>query len=128
MPGKEEVRYTKTHEWVFIEGDEATIGISDHAQEEMGDVVFVELPKPEQKIEKEKPCAVVESVKSAFDIYAAIAGEVTVINEKLEDDPALINTSPLEDGWLYKVKISNQADFNDLMDYSAYQEFIKESA
>ncbi|MEA3306419.1 MAG: glycine cleavage system protein GcvH [Elusimicrobiota bacterium] len=128
MPGKDEVSYTKTHEWVFIEGDNATIGISDHAQREMGDVVFVELPKIAQNLEKEKPCAVVESVKSAFDIYAAVTGEVTAINDKLEDDPALINTSPLEEGWMYKIKLTNSDELNDLMDFTAYQEFVKESA
>ncbi len=128
MPKQDEIKYTKTHEWIFIEGENATIGISEHAQGEMGDVVFVELPKMDQKLEKEKPCAVVESVKSAFDIYAPLGGYVKAINDKLEDDPALINTSPLEEGWMYKIKITNADEAKDLMDFAAYQEFVKQSA
>ncbi|MBU2531041.1 MAG: glycine cleavage system protein GcvH [Elusimicrobia bacterium] len=128
MPKQDEIKYTKTHEWIFVEGENATIGISEHAQEEMGDVVFVELPKMDQKLEKEKPCAVVESVKSAFDIYAPASGEVTAVNDNLDGDPALINTSPLEEGWMYKIKLNNPEEINDLMDFAAYQEFIKQSA
>ena len=127
MPKPEEVKYTKTHEWVSP-GAEAAVGISDHAQHEMGDVVFVELPKVGQKLEKEKPCAVVESVKSAFDIYAPVSGEVTAINEAVTGDPALLNQAPLEGGWLFKLKTSNPAEGATLMDWAAYQEFIKQSA
>ncbi len=128
MPKQDEIKYTKTHEWIFVEGENATLGISEHAQGEMGDVVFVELPKIDQKLEKEKTCAVVESVKSAFDIYAAASGNVTAINDKLEDDPALINTSSLEEGWMYKIKLTNPDDLKNLMDFAAYQEFVKQSA
>ena len=127
MPKSEEAKYCKTHEWVHL-GAEATVGISDHAQHEMGDVVFVELPKVGQKLEKEKPCAVVESVKSAFDIYAPISGEVTAVNDAVAGDPALLNQSPLENGWLFKMKPANPAEADALMNWTAYQEFIKQSA
>jgi glycine cleavage system H protein len=127
MSKPEELKYTKTHEYVHP-GAEATVGISDHAQHEMGDVVFVELPKVGQKLEKEKPCAVVESVKSAFDIYAPLSGEVTAVNEAVTGEPALLNQSPLENGWLFKIKPSNPADTDGLMDWNAYQEFVKQAA
>ncbi|MBI4655869.1 MAG: glycine cleavage system protein GcvH [Elusimicrobia bacterium] len=127
MPKAEELKYTKTHEWLFIEGNTAVAGLSEHAQKEIGDVVFVELPKKGRKVEKEKPCAVVESVKSAFDIYAPVSGEITELNESLNSEPALINQSPLENGWLFKLKISNPDETDSLMDYSSYQEFIKQN-
>ena len=126
MPKPEEARYTKTHEWIHL-GPEAAVGISDHAQHEMGDVVFVELPKVGQKLEKEKPCAVVESVKSAFDIYAPVSGEVTAVNDAVTGEPALLNQSPLENGWLFKMKPSNPAEGETLMDWTAYQDFVKQS-
>ena len=121
----EELKYTKTHEWTHP-GAEAAVGISEHAQHEMGDVVFVELPKVGQKLEKEKPCAVVESVKSAFDIYAPISGEVTAVNEAVTGEPALLNQSPLDKGWMFKLKPANPAEAETLMDWAAYQEFIKQ--
>ena len=127
MSKPEELKYTKTHEYVH-HGAEAVVGISDHAQHEMGDVVFVELPKVGQKLEKEKPCAVVESVKSAFDIYAPVSGEVTAVNDAVVGEPALLNQSPLEKGWLFKLKPSNPAEAETLMDWAAYQEFVKQSA
>ena len=127
MPKPEEVKYTKTHEWIHP-GAEATVGISDHAQHEMGDVVFVELPKVGQKLEKEKPCAVVESVKSAFDIYSPVSGEVTAVNEAVTGEPALLNQSPLENGWMFRIKPSNPSEVDALMDRNAYQEFIKQSS
>jgi glycine cleavage system H protein len=126
MPKQEEARYTKTHEWIALEGDQALVGVSDHAQHEMGDVVFVELPKMSQKLEKDKPCTVVESVKSAFDIYAPVAGEVSAVNTAVTGDPAIINQSPLEKGWLFRMKVANPADFKTLMDWNTYQEFIKQ--
>ena len=128
MPKPEEARYTKTHEWIAIEGDQALVGVSNHAQNEMGDVVFVELPKISQKLEKDKPCTVVESVKSAFDIYAPAAGEVSAVNTAVTNDPALINQSPTDKGWLFKMKLNNPDDINLLMDWTAYQEFIKQNA
>jgi len=127
MSKPEELKYTKTHEYVHP-GAEATVGISDHAQHEMGDVVFVELPKVGAKLEKEKPCAVVESVKSAFDIYAPVSGEVTAVNDAVTGEPALLNQSPLEKGWLFKLKPSNPAEAETLMAWPAYQEFVKQAA
>jgi glycine cleavage system H protein len=127
MPNPEEVKYTKTHEWISP-GPEASVGISAHAQHEMGDVVFVELPKVGQKLEKEKPCAVVESVKSAFDIYSPVSGEVTAVNEAVTGEPALLNQSPLDNGWMFKIKPSNPAEAETLMAWPAYQEFVKQAA
>ena len=127
MPKPEEVKYTKTHEWISA-GAEVAVGISDHAQHEMGDVVFVELPKVGQKLEKEKPCAVVESVKSAFDIYSPVSGEVTAVNDAVTGEPALLNQAPLEGGWMFKLKPSNPAEAEALMNWTAYQEFIKQAA
>ena len=123
-----DLKYTKSHECVRVSGDTATVGISDHAQHEMGDVVFVELPKVGQKLEKEKPCAVVESVKSAFDIYAPVSGEVTAVNDAVTGEPALLNQSPLDKGWMFKMKPSNPAEGETLMNWTAYQEFVKQSA
>lgn len=128
MPKAEELKYTKTHEWLHIAGSEGTIGLSEHAQKEMGDIVFVELPKPGRKLEKDKPCAVVESVKSAFDIYSPLNGEVVAVNEAVSGDPALINQSPLEGGWLFKVKADNPAEADGLMNFAAYGDFLKQNA
>ena len=128
MPKPEEVKYTKTHEWVAVNGQEATVGLSDHAQHEMGDIVFVELPKPARNVEKEKPCAVVESVKSAFDIYAPVSGLISALNDEVTKDPALINQSPMDKAWLFKIKLSDAAQVKDLMDWNAYQEFVKQNA
>ena len=128
MPKQEEVKYTKTHEWVFVQGQEAVIGLSEHAQHEMGDIVFVELPKAAQAVEKEKPCAVVESVKSAFDIYAPVSGQISALNDEVAKDPALINQSPMDKAWLFKIKLSSPDQVKELMDWAAYQEFVKQSA
>ncbi|HBB66395.1 MAG: glycine cleavage system protein H [Elusimicrobia bacterium GWA2_56_46] len=128
MPKQEEVKYTKTHEWISVQGEEATVGLSEHAQHEMGDIVFVELPKPARNVEKEKPCAVVESVKSAFDIYAPVSGQISALNDEVTKDPALINQSPMDKAWLFKIKLSDAAQIKDLMDWNAYQEFVKQNA
>ncbi len=125
MPKPEECRYTKTHEWIFIEGQTGTAGLSDHAQHEITDVVFVELPKTGKAVEQGKPCAVVESVKAAFDFYAPMSGETVQVNEAVKNDPSLVNKSPHEDGWFFKIKISNPAEVSALMDFAAYQEFLK---
>ena len=121
----EELKYAKSHEWIKI-GEEAIVGVSDFAQHEMGDVVFVELPKVGQTVEKNKQCAVVESVKSAFDINAPVSGVITEVNSAVESDPALLNQSPLENGWLFKMKPANPADEADLMSWEQYQVFIKQ--
>lgn len=128
MPKQEELKYTKTHEWLYVRGSEGTVGLSDHAQHEMGDIVFVELPKADQAVEKEKQCAVVESVKSAFDIYAPVSGQISALNDEAAKDPALINQSPLDKAWLFKIKLSDPDQAKGLMDWAAYQEFVKQNA
>lgn len=122
---KEELKYTKTHEWVSIEGDIATVGVSDFAQQEMGDIVFVDLPKNQAILEKGKQACVVESVKSAFDIYAPISGKVIEVNNELSNDPAKINQDPYGNGWIFKIKVKDLSEINDLLNYKEYEEFIK---
>jgi glycine cleavage system H protein len=119
-------RYTKEHEWVNVEGGVATIGITDYAQTELGDVVFAELPKVGAKLEAGKSFGNVESVKAVSEIYAPVAGEVTAANEDLTKTPELINSDPHGKGWLVKVKLANAADVNSLMDAAAYEAFIAE--
>jgi len=125
---KEELKYTQTHEWIKIEGDTGIIGITDYAQQQMGDIVFVELPKVGLKLEKEKQACVVESVKSAFDIYSPVNGEVIEVNNSLSNDPAKINQDPYGEGWIFKIKISNPSEVNSLMSYSQYEEFLKKQS
>lgn len=104
---REDLRYTKSHEWVKLEGDTATIGITDYAQHELTDIVFVELPKVGDTFEQEDEFGVVESVKSVSELYAPIAGEVVAVNEQLEDAPELINESPFDDGWIMKLRLDD---------------------
>ena len=115
--------FTDEHEWLDIEGDTATVGITDYAQEQLGDIVFVELPEVGSMIDKGKDAAVVESVKAASDVYAPISGEVMEANENLEEDPALVNTSPEEDGWFFKMTIGDKSELEGLMDAKAYKSF-----
>mgnify|MGYP001098187744 CR=1 FL=1 len=122
---KEELKYTKTHEWIKIDGEIAIVGVTDFAQTQMGDIVFVDLPKIGIKVEKEKQACVVESVKSAFDIYSPITGEIIEVNNDLSNDPAKINQEPYGNGWIFKIKILNPSEVNDLMSYSEYEEFVK---
>lgn len=117
-------RYTKEHEWVAAEGGVATIGITDYAQHELGDVVFVELPKPGAKIETGKSFGTVESVKAVSEIYAPAAGEVLEANTTLADAPEKINTDPHGSAWLIKVRLTNPAELNGLMDAAAYAAYI----
>lgn len=120
-----DIRYTKEHEWIRLDGDIATVGISGYAQEKLGDVVFVELPEKGRKVERGKEAAVVESVKAASEIYAPLSGEVVEVNEKLNDEPALVNSSPLDRGWFLKLKVADKGELGELMDEAAYQEFVK---
>lgn len=120
----EELRYAESHEWARVEGDSATVGITDHAQAELTDVVFVELPKVGQKIEVGKNCAVVESVKAASDIYAPLSGEVTAVNEEVAKNPALVNTDPYGKGWFFKVKLANASEVGNLKTASGYRTLI----
>ena len=113
-------RFTEDHEWIGVDGDTATIGITDHAQEQLGDLVFVELPEIGRALKKGEEAAVVESVKAASDVYAPVSGEVTAINEELSGDPALVNREAEAGGWLMKVKLSDPAELDALMDRDAY--------
>jgi glycine cleavage system H protein len=117
-------RYSKEHEWVTVEGDVATIGITDHAQEQLGDVVFVELPHSGKTLSKGDEAAVVESVKAASEVYAPLAGEVVEVNGALEGAPATVNEDAQGKGWFMKLKLDNPADVNELMDEAAYKEFL----
>jgi len=121
-------RYTKDHEWIATSGDTATIGITDYAQHELGDVVFVELPKPGAKIEAGKSFGTVESVKAVSEIYAPASGEVLEANGGLHDTPEKINTEPHGAAWLIKIKLANPADVKGLMDAPAYEAYITEKA
>ena len=116
--------FTDEHEWIDVEGDTATVGITDYAQEQLGDIVFVELPSVGTMLDKGGDAAVVESVKAASDVYAPISGEVTEGNAALEDDPALVNSSPEEDGWFFRMTISDKDELEGLMDDKAYKTFV----
>ena len=118
------LRYANSHEWVLLDGDIATVGISDHAQEELTDVVFVELPPVGKTVDVGDPTAVVESVKAASDIYAPVSGEVVEVNDAVEADPALVNTDPYGKGWIFKLKVKNAAQLDDLLDATGYESVI----
>ncbi|MBY0234354.1 MAG: glycine cleavage system protein GcvH [Burkholderiaceae bacterium] len=122
------IKYTNDHEWVQIEADNiVTVGITVHAQDALGDVVFVDLPTVGTTFAAHDVAGVVESVKAAADVYMPVSGEITEVNEALRDDPALANTDPLKDGWFFKVKLSNAAELDGLMDGTAYDELVKNS-
>lgn len=116
--------YTDEHEWIEVEGDVATVGITEYAQEQLGDIVFVELPEVGAELGQGDDAAVVESVKAASDVYAPVSGTVTEGNEALEEEPGLVNSSPEEDGWFFKLMLSDKSELNDLMDADAYQKFV----
>ena len=120
-----EVRYTDQHEWVRVEGGEATIGITKFAAEQLGDVVFVELPDAGRKVGAGGEAAVVESVKAASEVYAPLSGEVTAANSALADEPAKVNADPEGDGWFFKLKLDNAGEFAKLMTRAQYDEFVK---
>ena len=119
-------KFTKDHEWIDVEGDIARIGITNYAQEQLGDVVFVELPEAGSQFQQGNDAAVVESVKAASEVYAPVSGEIVEPNTKLEDDPALVNQDPTESGWFFTMKVSNPDELNDLMDEAAYADYVKE--
>ncbi|HEY4114812.1 MAG TPA: glycine cleavage system protein GcvH [Rhizomicrobium sp.] len=120
-----EVRYTDQHEWVRIDGDEATIGITKYAADQLGDVVYVELPEPGRSLGQGGEAAVVESVKAASEVYAPIGGEVTEANAAVASEPAKVNADPEGEGWFFKVKIADQAEVAKLMTLGAYNDFLK---
>lgn len=124
----EGLRYTKEHEWIKIEGEIGTVGITDFAQHQLTDIVFVELPHVGRKAEHMKPLAVVESVKSVSDIFAPVSGEVVEVNENLKKSPETINKDPFRDGWMIKIKIHNKKELENLMTKKQYDEFIKKGA
>jgi len=115
-----ELKYTKSHEWVAVDGDSVTIGISDHAQDLLGDMVFIELPEVGTTFSAGDECAVVESVKAASDVYSPVAGEVTEVNENLVDSPETVNSDPYQAGWLFKMKLADAGQLDGLLDADAY--------
>ena len=117
--------FTKEHEWIRVEGDQATVGISDHAQEALGDIVFAEVPDAGKQLSKGQEAAVVESVKAASDVYAPVSGEVTESNPAIADDPAIINRDAEGEGWFFKLRLSDPGELDGLMDEAAYREFVK---
>ena len=126
MEFPDELKYSEEHEWVLVEEDLAIVGITDFAQDSLGDVVFVELPEVGAQVETGKAFGVVESVKAVSDIYAPVSGIVEEINEELVDAPEIINTSPYEDGWMIKIRMANKSEVEDLMDAEEYQALVEE--
>lgn len=119
------IKFTEEHEWLEVEGDVATVGITDYAQNALGDVVFVELPEVGATYEKGDEVSVVESVKAASEVYAPLAGDIVEVNEALEGEPALVNTAAMDGGWFFKMKIADMGELDDMMDETAYNEFIE---
>ena len=120
-----DLKYTKEHEWIRVEGNSATVGISSHAQEQLGDIVFAEVPQAGRSLRKGEEAAVVESVKAASDVYSPITGSVIEGNQAVADDPALINNDPEGAGWFFKIEVTNPSELEGLMDEAAYREWIK---
>jgi len=119
------IKYTKDHEWVRVEGDIGTVGVSEHAQHQLGDVVFVELPDVGRQLSQGKEAAVVESVKAASEVFAPVSGEVIEVNHDLENEPARVNTGAETEGWFFKLRLSNPAELNALMDEAAYKAYVE---
>jgi glycine cleavage system H protein len=117
--------FTREHEWIKVDGDTATVGISDHAQQALGDIVFTEVPDAGRQLRKGQEAAVVESVKAASDVYSPVSGEVTEGNQAVIDDPALVNSDPEGAGWFFKLKLTNTSELDGLMDESAYRDWVK---
>ena len=123
-----DTKFTTSHEWVRMDGDVATVGITEHAQTALGDVVFVDLPEVGREVGANEACAVVESVKAASDVYAPLAGRVVEANGRLSEDPGLINRDPTGEGWFYKLEIADAAALDELMDEAGYQRFVESQA
>ena len=119
------VYFTQDHEWIRVDGNNATVGISSHAQEQLGDIVFAEVPEAGKQVSKGQEAAVVESVKAASDVYAPVSGEVTEGNPLIADDPAIINRDPEGEGWFFKLKLADAGELDGLMDEAAYREWVK---
>ena len=122
-----EKKFSKQHEWISVEGDIATVGITKHASEMLGDVVFVELPEKGKMIEKDGQAGVVESTKAASDIYSPIAGEIVENNQSIVDDPAAVNKDPEGNAWFFKIKVKNKSEIDTLMNKADYEKFVKEN-
>jgi glycine cleavage system H protein len=122
------LRYTRDHEWVRVDGDLAVVGISDYAQSQLGDVVYVELPEIGQRVEQGKQAAVVESVKAASEVYAPVSGEVVAVNDALAADPATVNADPIGEGWFLKLRLDDPKELDALMDEEAYRRFVEEQS
>ena len=126
MPGKtSDTRYTKDHEWVRLDGDIVTIGITDHAQQQLGELVFIELPALEREVAAGEACAVVESVKAASDVYAPLSGRVAEINETIVEDPEIVNNDAEGEGWFFRLELDDPEVFETLMDQDAYDEYLE---
>ena len=123
-----DTKFTTSHEWVRMDGDVATVGITDHAQTALGDVVFVDLPEVGREVGANEACAVVESMKAASDVYAPLAGRVVEANERLSEDPGLVNRDPTGEGWFYKLEVTDAAALDELMDEAGYQRFVESQA
>lgn len=117
--------FTKEHEWIRVDGDTATIGISNHAQEQLGDIVFAEVPEAGRRVRKGDEAAVVESVKAASDVYAPVSGEVLEGNSKVADDPSLVNSDPQGEGWFFKLRLEDPSELDGLMNENAYSDWVK---
>ncbi|HZT89517.1 MAG TPA: glycine cleavage system protein GcvH [Stellaceae bacterium] len=120
------LRFTGDHEWVRLDGDVAVIGVTDYAQQQLGDVVYVELPEIGQALEKGKEAAVVESAKAASEVYAPVSGEVVAVNDVLLGEPAKVNADPMGEGWFVKIRVADETDLEGLMDEAAYEKFVGE--
>lgn len=127
MAVPQDYKYTKTHEWVKLDGDVATIGITDYAQNELGDITYVELPPVGSTLNKSESLGVIESVKAATDVYAPIAGEVVEDNDSVESTPEMVNASPFQDAWLVKLRVSDSGQLDDLLDAAAYEKLLEET-
>ena len=126
MEFPEDLKYTKEHEWVLIEGGTATVGITDYAQDQLGDIVFVELPAVGDKVSKEDAFGVVESVKAVSDIYAPLSGKVVEVNDDLPDDPEMLNEDPYGDGWIIRIELTDPEEIEDLMTSAEYEQYVAE--
>ena len=122
----ENLKYTKDHEWIKVDGDVATEGITDYAQSELSDIVYVELPPVGTKVEKGKAMGTIEAVKTVADLFAAVSGEIVEVNDRLQSEPGIVNSSPYEDGWMVKIKMSNPDEANELLSPEDYKKIIEE--
>lgn len=124
MKVPEELRYTKEHEWVRVKGNEAEVGITDYAQGELGDVIFVELPQPGSKLAQMKPFGTIDAVKTVSDLFAPVSGEVAAVNDSLQQNPALVNQSPYENGWMVRIRMQDPKEIEELLSAADYQKLL----